>query len=191
MRKSSRGANRDPDMYRNADSQLGLSEWKALPRETLLLRAAAYNLVLLGTKPVLALRLYNHVQQISAESFAVIPQNDAPTSLQQPSLPSSAANNNNVVSISLHELRTIIREEISTTQPQHHRPLSPPSVILEHEMDTQEAPTRPPFQINNDSLGLPHLPEGNMISSFTTSAANLPPISQKSQQKSSMSQLMF
>ena len=57
MRKSSRGANREPDMSRNADSQLGLNEWKALPRETLLLRAAAYNLALLGTKPVLAQRL--------------------------------------------------------------------------------------------------------------------------------------
>ena len=76
----------------------------------------------MGTKPVLAQRLYDHVQQIPAESFAIIPQNDAPTSPQQPSLPSSAANNNVVVSISLQELRTIIQEEISTNQPQpqHH-----------------------------------------------------------------------
>ena len=72
--------------YQNTDSQLGLSEWKALPRETLLLRAAAYNLALLGTKPVLAQRLYNHVQQIPAESFAMIPQNLGEKNKQHPGL---------------------------------------------------------------------------------------------------------
>ena len=115
-----------------------------MPRETLLLCAAAYNLGPLGTKSVLAKYLYNHVQRIPAESY------NAPASPQQPSQLSSAINNN-VILISLQELRTIISEEIPTNkpqlpQPQHHHPLSLPSVILKHEMDTQEATIRPLFR---------------------------------------------
>ncbi len=146
----------------------------------------------MGSKAALAQRLFNHFKPSSAapgSSFSIIPgeeESDIP-------YPTEARPNSdrpaktNIVGLSLADLRSNVRHEISsalTTRLANTTcPLSPPSVLLEQESVPPKLPHQAP---RNTSQAQPlptnieseQQPEGN-ISSFFANSSSLPPISNK------------
>ena len=158
MPRSSKRRNRSADLD---PKDMSLAQLQTLPRQSLILLAAARNLVTTGTKTRIAYRIFAHEHhdahaarnpaprpsspQVAGEnpgssSSLAIP---APLTVQQPSLPSISSSNSSFSSAQLNQLRDMIAKAVGSRRTDYSQlanlspdvpPLSPASVSNSAQM---------------------------------------------------------